>query len=351
MSDVLETIARRLADVPTPDPAQLDRIRSPLLRAIAAESPASVRAPGPSRPLRRLAIGVFVVVVVVGAAAGAWFGTRPAAPAPTHPGVPGGRASAAQIARYIESLGDAVQLAPTSDPILPPGTGAGDRLLRPVVIDGGQMGLAPAPAPAALDYSFALATTRAAAAESGIGRPQTGGVLLARVWIASDLSQYDGRLSFVAFTSYEDMTSGGGMCEPAMEVPVFDASSERDAVVFYDAPPSENRLCRAAAATTLPATELVSVPWIGLATERNQHQPQYFNWAVRFTIPACGGNFDERLSEPATTHTFGIVTTIPLDPGTCRGPRTLTVWFGPQLTPLSRVVHQPVGIVAPQAYP
>jgi hypothetical protein len=300
------------------------------------------------RPIRRLVIGTFVAVVaVLIAVSGLYVGSGSS----KAPGIP---ATPAEIAAYLDSLGLAIHLSSSPQPTLPRGTVVDGRLERPVIVDGGQMGIAPPPARATPRFSVGQAAAQAHRAESGLGDyPQVGSVILGKVWIASDLmkglSSYQGRLAWVALTSFNPGSVSYPLCAVApLEIVVLDAATGHDVLDFAARIPS----CTPATLRVTAATELLSIPWTAIGEGPNRGQPQYFDWHVRYTIPACG-TVRENVSLPtpgdpkAGHQVLGMLATVPLDmPARCSPARTVTTWFGPEWDPLSRVVHEPLGVTA-----
>jgi hypothetical protein len=269
---------------------------------------------------------------------------------------PGTPTTPAEIAAYLDSLGGAVHLTASPQPSLPRSAVVDGRLQRPIIVDGGQMGIAPPPAGATPRFSLGQATATAHRAESGLGAyPQLGSVILGRVWIASGLTEglpsYQGRLAWVALTSFNPGSVSYPLCVATpLEIVVLDAATGHDVLDF------EARGLSCSAAPTTPrvtaATELLSIPWTAIGEGPNRGQPQYFDWHVRYKIPACG-TVGENVSLPTPGHpkaghqVLGMLATVPLDmPARCSPARTVTTWFGPEWDPLSRVVHEPIGVTA-----
>jgi hypothetical protein len=301
---------------------------------------------------------MFVAVVAVLIAVGGVFvGSRE----PKPPGIP---ATPAEIAAYLDALGRAVHLSPSSQPTLPRGTVVDSRLQRPIIVDGGQMGIAPPPAGATARFSFGRATAQAHRAESGLGDyPQVGSVILGMVWIASDLTRklpsYQGRLAWVALvlSSFNPGAIAGlGCFNGPPEIVVLDAGTGHDVLDF--ASPGRSASCPPletvpTTPTVTAATEVVSIPWTAIGGRRNAQQPQYFDWHIRVTTPACAtvrqGESVASPGFPTSGHeTLGMLATEPMDTtARCSPARTVTMWLGPEYDPLSRVVHEPLGVQTP----
>ncbi|HEV2361628.1 MAG TPA: hypothetical protein VGS21_07990 [Acidimicrobiales bacterium] len=289
-------------------------------------------------------IGVAGIYVAGGRVGTASFG--PSAPA-----------TRSQIAGYIASIGNPVRLSAAPDPSLPPGAVVNGVLRRPIVIDGGRMGMAPPPG-AVKTISRGQAATQAQRAESGLGfgYSQTGGLVLARVWIASDLTRhtpsYGGRVAWVAFTSWGSSISYAFPICPPLEIVVLDAATGRNVLDFADDDthlcPDQTQSAVSASPVVSPATEVVSIPWTILAEHPDRYQHQYFDWLVRYTVPMCADAAHMETIPPTAGHEqeFAVYVSQMVDePSRCDAARSVTIWIGPEWASSSSVIHEPLGLV------
>jgi len=250
---------------------------------------------------------------------------------------------------------------------LPVSAVSGHRVVRQISFDEGDLVIDPPRTAHALVTLGHAEKIVAAAMTASPGSYNPALVALGRVTLrheAAGLPRYAGRLAWVALVgpqvgiSCPGMMTGGSGPEaaPSVSVVILDAQSA-DAVLHYRSRGAGPCGGPAVGPTLERAAEVLSVPW----TAMGEHAvapgsspfppgapvpPHQVDWVIRYTIPACGTQFDSgTYAFPPGTVTLYIDVTVPISaPARCAAARTITTTWGPESVDIGQARHGPVGI-------
>lgn len=229
------------------------------------------------------------------------------------------------------------------------------KVARTVVIDGGALVISPPPLHARQVVGVTKATGEVEAATSAsTGTVDPSGVALGSVHLSPPLRKIvrvgTRELAWVAVIDPSSAVSCPMVAgspeppQPSFRVVVI-AASGRTALVYTSLGTGE---CGGPIhpPSVAIATEVVSIPWHGLATSEVSTSPPRYMWQISYQLPRCGVFFDSGvvLVAPGSPALY-IQTMVPvIPPSTCATPKAITTTWGPESVPVSEADHGAIGI-------